>query len=451
MKKGEITVFLSLVVVLLLSFITSVLNTAVIQSTKSIKRQEVDRALFSLFGEYNPILFEQYDIFAIDTGKKENEEYAQVKSRLHYYGASDMQQDICGIQFLTDQKGVSFQEQAIQYMEYTYGISSIHDFVGMTKEWEKVDLAGKDFKNQNTTFDQQFTEITSKENGEEQFGFVEEMKKLPIVSSVMPKDFEYSTKAVQTQQLFSKRKQNIGKGEFYVRSDLSSLQNKLLFREYLLKKFTNALSSKEKTESKQLSYEVEYLIGEKNCDKDNLEVVLRKIALLRTGANYIFLMNDPQKKAEAEAMAAVLAVLIFFPEGIELISQILLIAWAFAESVQDLKTLMNGGKVPLLKSTDQWQVSLDSVIHKQPSSNSSQSLKQEHGLEYKDYLRILLFFKNTEILTMKAFDRIEGNLRLIQEQSELCLDTFMTKVRLRNQVTIHPGIQYEFPAYFGYN
>lgn len=450
-KKGEVTAFLSLVFVLILAFVTSILNSAVIQTTKSIKRQDVDRALFSVFGEYDPVLFEQYDIFAVDTGKAEDEQRQQIISRLHYYGSSDIKHEISGIQFLTDQMGTAFKEQAIQYMADTYGISSVTDLIGMTKEWKKVEIAGNEIKNKSSKFDQDLSEITSKENGKEQFEFIQEMQKLPILSSVLPKNFECSRKIVEQEGTLSSRKQNTGKGEFYIRSDSSSLQNNLLFREYLLKKFTNGLSPKEETAAKQLSYEVEYLLGGKNSDKDNLEIVLREIALIRTGANYVFLMNDPQKKAEAEAMATVLAVLIFFPEGIELIAQILLIAWAFAESVQDLKELMNGNKVPLIKKAEQWNSSLDSVIHRQTSQNLPQSQQQKSGLEYKDYLRILLFLKNTDTLTMKALDRIEGNLRWNHEKTDLCLDAYMTKIRLKNQVIIHPGIHYEFPAYFGYN
>ncbi len=451
MKKGEITAFLSLVFVLILAFVTSILNSAVIQTTKSIKRQDVDRALFSLFGEYDPILFEQYDLFAVDTGTTGDETSSQILGRLHYYGSSDIKHEISGIQFLTDQMGAAFKEQAIQYMAYTYGLSTVTDLVGMTKEWEKVEIASNEIKDQNAEFDQGLSEITSQESGKEQFEFVHEMQKLPLLSTVLPKNFECSAKTVEQEGTFSMRKQNVGKGEFYIRSDSSSLQSNLLFKEYLLKKFTNALSSKEETAIKQLSYEVEYLIGGKNNDKDNLEVVLRKIAWLRTGANYIFLMNDPKKKAEAEAMAAVLAVLIFFPEGIQLITQILLITWAFAEGVQDLKELMRGNKIPLIKKEGQWQVSLDAVIHKQTLQNESQSTQQQGGLAYKDYLRILLFLKKADTLTMKALDRIEGNLRQNHEKPDLCIDSYMTKIRLKNQAIIHPGIHYEFPAYFGYN
>lgn len=52
MKKGEITVFLSLTVVLLVSFILGMMNAANIQLMKNQARIDVDSALYSLFGEY---------------------------------------------------------------------------------------------------------------------------------------------------------------------------------------------------------------------------------------------------------------------------------------------------------------------------------------------------------------------------------------------------------------
>ncbi len=218
-----------------------------------------------------------------------------------------------------------------------------------------------------------------------------------------------------------------------------------------MKKFSNALTSAENKENKELSYEIEYMIGGKKSDKDNLEVVLRKIVLLRTGANYTYLLKDAQKKAEAEAMATILSALLLCPEGIEALCQILLVAWAFSESIIDLKQLMSGNKVPLIKSADQWNISLDSVVHKNVSENTENLQQPKKGLEYKDYLRILLFFKKTDSLTWRALDRIEGNLRKNYNMEDICLDYYMVKLRLDNKATIKSGIQYQFPTYFGYN
>lgn len=51
-KKAEITAFLSLIVVLLISFIFGIIEITVIQTEKNLSRICADGAIFSVFGEY---------------------------------------------------------------------------------------------------------------------------------------------------------------------------------------------------------------------------------------------------------------------------------------------------------------------------------------------------------------------------------------------------------------
>ena len=66
MKKGEITVFLSLTVVLLVSFILGMMNAANIQLMKNQARIDVDSALYSLFGEYQTDLLERRSTYSTE-------------------------------------------------------------------------------------------------------------------------------------------------------------------------------------------------------------------------------------------------------------------------------------------------------------------------------------------------------------------------------------------------
>ena len=50
MKKAEITVFLSLVFVLIVSFVLGILQISVIHTSKNLSRLTTDRAVFSVFG-----------------------------------------------------------------------------------------------------------------------------------------------------------------------------------------------------------------------------------------------------------------------------------------------------------------------------------------------------------------------------------------------------------------
>ena len=111
-KKGEITVFLTLIFVLLVSFILALTESAVIQTSKNQKRLDADRAVFSLFGEYQNALLEEYNVFAID-GTYETGQYEEnlLLDRMSYYGSMGINQEITDIQLLTDNQGQAFREQ----------------------------------------------------------------------------------------------------------------------------------------------------------------------------------------------------------------------------------------------------------------------------------------------------------------------------------------------------
>ena len=66
MRKAEITAFLSMVFVLLVSFVLGILEISFIQTSKNLSRLSADRAVFSVFGEYHEKLLSDYHIFAIE-------------------------------------------------------------------------------------------------------------------------------------------------------------------------------------------------------------------------------------------------------------------------------------------------------------------------------------------------------------------------------------------------
>ena len=65
-KRGEITVFLSLIFLLMLSLLTSLLQSVQIQNAKSETHAVMTLATESVFAEYQKELFERYDLFVID-------------------------------------------------------------------------------------------------------------------------------------------------------------------------------------------------------------------------------------------------------------------------------------------------------------------------------------------------------------------------------------------------
>ena len=103
MKRGEVTAYLSLIFILLVSFVGAMLESASLQNAKNYRRADVNHAIECVFAEYQKELLEEYGIFALD-GSYETGSYDEqrVFDRLAYYGAGDMEQEVLKIQFLTD-------------------------------------------------------------------------------------------------------------------------------------------------------------------------------------------------------------------------------------------------------------------------------------------------------------------------------------------------------------
>ena len=74
MCRGEVTAFLSLIFILLVAFIGGIMESASIQLAKNYRRADTDRAMESVFAEYQKELQEEYDIFALD-GSYETGQY----------------------------------------------------------------------------------------------------------------------------------------------------------------------------------------------------------------------------------------------------------------------------------------------------------------------------------------------------------------------------------------
>ena len=118
MKKGEVTAFLSLIIVLLVTFIGGIMESASVQMAKNYRRADMNRAMESVFAEYQQELLEEYDIFSLE-GTYESGKYAEkmVEQRLAFFGAGSMENRIRRIQFLTDDGAEAFYEQVMYRSE----------------------------------------------------------------------------------------------------------------------------------------------------------------------------------------------------------------------------------------------------------------------------------------------------------------------------------------------
>lgn len=165
----------------------------------------------------------------------------------------------------------------------------------------------------------------------------------------------------------------------------------------------------EERENTVLAYETEYLVGGQGSDKENLTVVAEQLLAVRSGMNFLHLLADAKKQAEAEGLAAALVGFTGIYPLVKLMKGILLGAWAFAEAVSDVRILYKGGQVPLVKTGKDWKLSLEGAAK---ADSSEAGTEKEGGLwDYEGYLCMLLLMGNTQIQCFRMMDLIEANLR----------------------------------------
>lgn len=492
MKKAEITAFLSLIFVLLVSFVLGILEISVLHTSKNMSRLAADRAVFSVFGEYQKKLLENYHIFAVD-GSYGTGDYApeRLVGRMHYYGTEGMEHEITGIQFLTDMEGQAFREQVLEYMELKYGVSLIRDLTGMTGRWEEEKIQGENMKETEGTILDEYEELkasapdqsgnesegdTSDQGGNTEgsveetadqkiegspFSCLEQIEKFGLLSVVMPEEMELSGLEIDPDIQASVRKLNEGRGTFPVRKSTDGAGEKLLFNEYIMRQFKNAASEindegteatgkEEDTKDRTLAYETEYIIAGKSSDKENLESVLFRIFLIRMALNYSYLLTDTQKQSQAGTLAITISAVLLIPQASEILKQLILLAWSAGESVIDLRTLLSGKKAALVKDADNWQLPLASLLTLGISSENEAGENVEHGITYEEYLRAFLFLENSTEVTVRTLDRIEENMKTEHGLEIFRADHCITKIEMKNKVEFFGGLTYTFPVYFGY-
>ena len=146
------------------------------------------------------------------------------------------------------------------------------------------------------------------------------------------------------------------------------------------------------------------------------------------------------------AMCALLAV----PGITEVVKQALLLAWAYGEGIVDVKTLLTGKRVPLVKSYETWQLSWENLLHLGEDQSVLEGRDAEGGYSYEKYLQVLLMLEKKEKLTMWALDLEELNLREIAGKTWFRADSCVVALRANMDCGLRRSIHYRFAAEYQY-
>lgn len=413
----------------------------------------MNRAMDCMFAEYQKELLEEYEIFGLDAGYETGSyEEEQLTDRLSYYAGGNGQHRIRKIRFLTDDGGAEFYQQAVRCMESRYGLDLVQEWMGETSTWSRQDARTGEVLEEEQEKQTELKDLLEVNEGtlpreENPIEHVDVMKQSPILSLVTPKDRTVSEKKVDTASLLSGREINRGYGAFEEREYRTGKVYDLLFGEYLLKHFT-AFTDEERTGA--LDYELEYILEGKSSDQKNLEAVVMKLMLLRFVPNYAYIQTDGEMKAEAEAMALTLCSLLAVPAITAAAAQVILLAWAYGETVMDLRSLLAGNRVPLVKTKADWQLTLPALLKLGTQEDSGEGRDSATGLTYRDYLRILLFLESAQTSGMRAMDMMEKALADVKGLTFFRADYCVSCMEVQSVFSFRRGIRYQFSTSYGY-
>lgn len=428
--KGEITAFLAMLFVLMLSLVGALLESVSVQITKNRKRADTILALESTFAEYDRQMLEEYELF-VRNGCSE----MILEERLAYYGAENMNHSIQKQERLTDNNGAPFREQAIRYAKNWIGVKSSlpdtqYEFYSDTY-LEEEELVYMDMEEL----------LAQDENGLPEEGnplsSVQRLKNTSLLTLVCENPEELSGRSIAIDHLPSGRELKAGNWETYASSEGT---DKVFFAAYLTEHFGSLLESKE---SHALLYEQEYLLGGASGDKENLEKVCKQILSIRMVANYGYLLTDTARQAEAEALALTLCSLLTVPGITEVVKHALLLGWAYGESIVDVRVLLKGKKVPVIKTTDTWQLQLANLVNLGTDDEVVNEADVAGGLGYQSYLTGLLAMERKEALSMRSLDLIESNL-------QIKTDECMTGVEIQSKAVLRRGVKDSFTTAYEY-
>ena len=450
--RGEIVVFLSYVIILLVAFITSLIAAARIQVSKNEGRADIDRAMECVFAEYQKELFETYDIFAIE-GSYETGTYSEeaVLERLEYFSDVDGSEQMERIQLLTDDNCAPLLEQMVKWATHKYGLDKVSEYIGKSTVFKGQEEGITDYETKQADSDSTLTSLLS-EGGEtlptqdNPIQVADGLKSRPLLEMIKSSDFTISEKSIHLQDTVSKRCRNAGYGDFSDQEESIGTGSTLLLGEYLLAHFSSAV---DEVEDAALDYQLEYLIAGKSSDAANLEAVAKKLLLMRLVANFGYIQTDTEKVAEAEACAATLCTLLTVPGITEVAKQGILLAWAYGESIMDLRSLLAGNKVALVKTKESWQLSLSGLLKMESDENFSDGKDADEGIGYEEYLRMLLLLEDKGQIGFRSADIMETSLQT-QGLDFFKMDDCICRMEVKSICRLERGITYQFSTYYGY-
>lgn len=474
-KRGYITVFLSMVIAAMLIFIITLIEITRIQTIRFQIEGVMDIGLSSIFAEYHREMLNRYGLLFIDTsyGTTVSNTSLTESHLLNYMNqnfeipktylseAKDLtmlQADNVTINcrtYASDGSGEVLKYQIIKYMKTKEGISDIENFMDsgfLYEEGKRYEDYESDRKKTEGKIETILDEINrNKEESEEDITIenpadeINGKRSNSILEYAISDDIRISNKSINLSDYISHRNYKQGDGLFSYQKKPSGVEEKLLFQKYLYG--VCGCYGKIRDQS-ALDYQMEYLIYGKNNDFANLEAFAKEIFALRYVTNITHLFTDPGKQAQAYELALAVTSGIMHPELAEAVKVTILFAWAYAESIQDMRIIFDGKKVGSVKNDTNWNIEISELLSFSGQLNSYH--EDPMGENYEGYLRKKLFVVDEKKLLIRLMDIMEMDIRKTAGNQNFKMDQCIYQLEATVNVSSEYGYGFDITRSYSY-
>lgn len=443
--NGSLSVVMALTISVVLSFCLVLIESAR-ENTMLLKADVLfELGMQCMAAEYHRTLWEEFDLMYVDTSfETENPDYQLFKQHLEEYIDRNLSFDNKGwlaleaadikiqeVELATDEDGMVYLEQAIEAAEETIGIGYLEQIEywlklmqsnsymesvlfqeksRVTEQIEDVNGTWVEIEEAVWGTDKQGQPILLKEAEYQMVDIDNPLDRIYgaglLVRQVLGSDENLFGPKMNTELFISNRTVAVGnmgqKKEAEEDYDgAKALWNKILFCKYIFDHFASFTDGyAENKMDGRLRCPVEYIIGGEESDMANLEKVMGQLLIVREIDNYLFLLQDEVRMAEAELIGASIATAAAVPWMGSVVKHALILYWAYEDSIVDLKQLYQGNRISLCKT-----------------------LQGKHAeflqLGYEDYLLLLLLLQHQERIVWNSMDMIEMYIRQSQETFRL--------------------------------
>lgn len=193
-------------------------------------------------------------------------------------------------------------------------------------------------------------------------------------------------------------------------SEAGELAERALISEYAAAHFLKFQPEQEGKDRDGLFYEQEYLLNGKKRDRDNLHQMVKKLVGVREGMNLLHILGDREKRSEARLLAASLTGAASVTPLTDIVAFFIMGVWAFAEAVEDVRILLRGEKIPLMKNSSDWKLDLEELFRFVDNQEEIHDFSGKTGLDYGQYLKGFFLIQDQAQRNERMLDMIQYNL-----------------------------------------